>query len=204
MTQSLCQELLQQIVIQLLSDEDDSFFFVVDFFHLMAKIINPNPHVTCGPCHVLKPLKWPAQSVRLRTTALVQIKIPNQTIAQNFHIVDKTFPIPTDEILGRDFLAGWKCNIDYNTWILSIRTSGTTLEIPITNNLKGKYFIPPRCEVIRKLNLNDIEDSITIADEIQNGVFYAISIINRNCPYIKIMYFIRRKRLKFRKISFQN
>lgn len=135
---------------------------------------------------------------------LVQIKIPNQTIAQNFHIVDKTFPIPTDEILGRDFLAGWKCNIDYNTWILSIRTSGTTLEIPITNNLKGKYFIPPRCEVIRKLNLNDIEDSITIADEIQNGVFYSISIINRNCPYIKIMYFIRRKRLKFRKISFQN
>lgn len=43
---------------------------------------------------------------------LVQIKIYNQNLAQNFHIVDENFPIPTDGILGRDFLAGWKCNID--------------------------------------------------------------------------------------------
>lgn len=118
---------------------------------------------------------------------LVQIKIYNQNLAQNFHIVDENFPIPTDGILGRDFLAGWKCNIDYNTWILSIRTSANTLEIPITNHLRGKYFIPPRCEVLKRLHFGNIEDSVTLAQEIQHGVFCANGIISTNYPYVKIM-----------------
>ena len=117
----------------------------------------------------------------------VNININNETLTQNFHIVDQNFPIPTDGILGRDFLTNWKCNIDYDTWILSIKAVGKTLEIPITNNIKGKYLIPPRCEVIRKLSLGNIGDSVTLAREIQHGVFCANGVINKNYPYIKIM-----------------
>lgn len=117
----------------------------------------------------------------------INIIVNNQTLPQHFHIVHENFPIPTDGIIGRDFLTKWKSNIDYDTWILSIKTDDNILEIPITNQLRGKFLIPPRCEVIKKLNIQEIEDSVVIAEQIQEGVFSSNGIISKKHPFVKIM-----------------
>lgn len=40
-------------------------------------------------------------------------------INQKFQLIPDEFPIPTDGILGRDFLTKFRCNINYDSWILT-------------------------------------------------------------------------------------
>lgn len=116
------------------------------------------------------------------------IIINEKNIPQKFHIVDSNFPIPTEGILGRDFMAANKCCIDYDSWLLNIKIDNELVSIPITNNIGGNLVIPPRCQIIKQINLcNVTEDSVVFADEVYPGVLYANSIINKDNPYMKII-----------------
>lgn len=115
------------------------------------------------------------------------IILNEQILPQKFHIVKDNFPIPTDGILGRDFLTNWRCSIDYDTWLLSIKNATDIMTIPITNQFKGNFVIPPRCEVIRSIKLDVTADYVTIAQQIQQGVFCANGIVNRSSPYVKLI-----------------
>lgn len=115
------------------------------------------------------------------------ILIEDVALSQNFHIVENSFPIPTDGILGRDFLCKYKCTIDYDAYLLSIKIGNNIITVPITNQLGGNYIIPPRCEIIKRINLQNIEESVTIAEEIQPGVFCANGIVDTHHKYMKII-----------------
>ena len=104
------------------------------------------------------------------------------------YIVNDNFPIPTDGILGRDFFTSYRCCIDYNTWILSINAFNTCITIPIIEKSRTKQIIPPRCEMIKKLDLlNLTEDMVTISNEIIPGLMYANCIINNENKFVKFI-----------------
>lgn len=49
-------------------------------------------------------------------STFAKISIENVSVEQKFHIVENDFPIPTDGIIGRDFLTKYHCKIDYVPW----------------------------------------------------------------------------------------
>lgn len=108
------------------------------------------------------------------------IILPNNLeISHKFQIINQNFPIPTDGILGRDFLSKYHCKIDYDAWILTCSTISGTVDIPIEDNLASSFTIPPHCEVYRQININNIkEDCVLQSSEIQPGVFCGRAILN--------------------------
>lgn len=116
------------------------------------------------------------------------IILDNLIVHQSFYIVGNNFPIPADGILGRDFLAKHRCCIDYNSWLLSIYVNNEIITIPICDKNNRHNIIPPRCEILKSVNLPQLnEDSVIISGEIQPGVFYANAIINQNNSFIRFL-----------------
>lgn len=110
------------------------------------------------------------------------------SIPHKFHLVDDNFPIPTDGILGRDLLTAYKCCIDYSSWIITFNFENNYISIPIHEKTLTKRMIPPRCEIIKKLEIpNMTEDMVTTANEIKPGLMYANCIINNNNKFVKLI-----------------
>lgn len=112
----------------------------------------------------------------------------NLSILHTFQIVDNNFPIPTDGILGRDFLVKFKCTIDYESWLLNLNLDNYTESLPIEENVNNAYTIPARCEVIRNIpNLSITEDSLVQSQEILPGVFCGNTIVSPTSKCIKFV-----------------
>lgn len=112
----------------------------------------------------------------------------NCIVNHKFQIIPECLPIPTDGILGRDFLAKFRCIIDYDTWTLTSLINSQLIQIPIQDKLNEDIIVPPRCEVYRMIKLNvPNQDYVLRSAELQTGVFCANSIINPQNPLIKII-----------------
>lgn len=98
-------------------------------------------------------------------------------------------PIPTDGILGRDFLVNYRCIIDYDTWTLSgYSKQSENFELTIEDTLNGDLILPPRCEVFRKLDTQHLkEDFVLDATELRAGVFCSNAIISSKNSIVKII-----------------
>lgn len=126
------------------------------------------------------------QTIAETETALITEN--DLSIVHNFQIVDDSFPIPTDGILGRDFLVKFKCTIDYESWLLNINTANYIISLPIEDNAENAFTIPARCEVIRNIpNLSLTEDSVVLSQEIQPGVFCGNTIVSPTSRCIKFV-----------------
>ena len=112
----------------------------------------------------------------------------NLSFVHNFQIVDNDFPIPTDGILGRDFLVKYKCTIDYEYWLLNVNINNNIISLPINDNSNKAFTIPARCEVIRNVpDFSVTEDSVVLAQEIQPGVFCGNTIVSPESRSIKFI-----------------
>lgn len=123
-------------------------------------------------------------------STFTNIFIEGHSVEHTFQIVDSDFPIPTDAILGKDFIKKYRCNLDYDNWTMTIRLKHTKIPIPIYENpVENILIIPSRCEVIRSLNkLKHIShDVVVLNKEIVPGVFVARSISSKHFPYVKII-----------------
>ena len=86
----------------------------------------------------------------VRTNLMVQ----KYFVPHTFHIVDEDFNIPTQEILGKDFLKANRCTINYDNMTASFCSFNTKLKIPISHGTENDNFlVPPRCEVFRIFKL---------------------------------------------------
>lgn len=93
---------------------------------------------------------------KIPTLGSTEVKVTlseEKQITQTFQLVEKDIQIPTDGILGRDFLVKYHCKIDYDTWLLSGQDGNDTFEFTIEGDVGGDIFIPARSEVFRKLDL---------------------------------------------------
>lgn len=128
-------------------------------------------------------------STSYKGTITTDIIYPNNTLIQHkFQLINEDFPIPTDGILGRDFLTKFHCNINYDSWILTAFNADTEIEFTIQDNLGGYFMIPPRCEVLRIIDTGKPDGSYFMeSKEILPGVFNAKSIVNTRNHLIKFI-----------------
>lgn len=109
-------------------------------------------------------------------------------ISHNFQIVGNDFPIPTDGILGRDFLIKHRCTIDYEYWLLNFNYQNHVVSIPIEDSFQNTIILPPRCEVVRRIpNFKVTSDSIVFSQEILPGIFCGNTIVSPTNAMIKFI-----------------
>jgi Reverse transcriptase (RNA-dependent DNA polymerase)/RNase H-like domain found in reverse transcriptase/Retroviral aspartyl protease len=104
-------------------------------------------------------------------------------LEHEFLIVKRHIPFEFDGIIGIDFLTRYRCLIDYDKFLLNFKHEGLLLEIPLVEEI---HIIPPRSEIICRLKVVINQASIILAEEIENGVFCANSIVEHT-PYIRFM-----------------
>lgn len=116
-----------------------------------------------------------------------ELSFETGTINQNLHIVDESFPIPTDGILGLDFIRGFTCNLDYDLMEMTVKASDLIFKVPICDSMDGEIFVPENSEIIHKINIAIKEDSVINHTELQPGVFIAGCIISKEKQYIRLL-----------------
>lgn len=105
----------------------------------------------------------------------------NESFTHNFHVF-QTLPLNIDGILGQDFLAKYKCvlNFEINTLTLNKNYRLNILPLNIysisSNNTQSCIKLPPRSETIGKVQTNIIGDFVIVSNEICEGIFIANSI----------------------------
>lgn len=86
-------------------------------------------------------------------TILIDLNMNNVIIQHKFHLVDDNISIPTDGIIGKDFVKLHRCCIDYDDMSLKIPKYG--LQIPISSELlNGSTVLPARSEIFRLFRVN--------------------------------------------------
>lgn len=129
------------------------------------------------------------ESLETLGTISTVLNVPNGIkIPQNFQVIPQNVPIPTDGIIGRDFLVNYRCVIDYDAWILTGNNHSEYFELTIEDNLDGELVIPPRCEVFRKFELSNLNtDFVLEATEVKPGVFCSNTIIGPSNQLVKLI-----------------
>lgn len=109
-------------------------------------------------------------------------------IEHTFYIVEDDFPIPADGILGRDFFLKYKCKLDYQKWLITLHLGHTKISVAIFSGTEDNVlYIPPRCEVIRRIKLNRRNDALIVNEELIPGVFVARTIVSAENPLVRII-----------------
>lgn len=109
-------------------------------------------------------------------------------LEHSLQIVNENFPIPSSGILGLDFIKNFNCTLDYQNLLLIIPYNPRNILVPILSNPQDNFYLPARCESIRKITLNTNEEYVFIPNqEISDNVHIAQSIVQKSHPYIRIM-----------------
>lgn len=116
------------------------------------------------------------------------ILIDNTKIHQRFHVVPSNFSIPTNGILGKDFLRKYKCKLCYSDMTISLLVDSKHIKISfVEDSFNGTITIPPNCEITRQISLPIKEPSVILNSEISNGLYTGNTIIAPNSAYIRVI-----------------
>lgn len=74
--------------------------------------------------------------------AQTYLTLNNLNLTHPFQLVNENFPIPTDGILGRDFLVKFRCTNDYDNWLLNFNFQNHCISIPIEDKINNSIIIP--------------------------------------------------------------
>lgn len=158
-----------------------------DISILKANIVNPTELVNVDEnCSVTGITQQKLQTIGTITTDIICSN--NTSIQHKFQLINEDFPIPTDGILGRDFLTKFRCTINYDSWLLTVFNAGTEIEFTIQDSLSGYFVMPPRCEVLRIIDSGKPEGNYFMkSTEVVPGVFCAKCIVNSRNHLVKII-----------------
>lgn len=122
-------------------------------------------------------------------TINTDIILNDYAIPQEFHVVSDTFAIPSDGILGRDFIKNNKCQIDYKNMEISFNYYNQTFSLQILDSINSDTnVLPPRSEVFRNFVIKNFQNPQLIPnDEIANGIFIANTIAYDKIVTIRVL-----------------
>lgn len=122
-------------------------------------------------------------------TIHVKLFMNNFAIEHKFHLVSDSVNIPTDGIIGKDFLKCYNCNICYESMRLSFIINNIPIYIKIHEGPDDETIVlPARSEVIRKIKISYTNQPQFIdSQEIENGILVARTIIDTKNPYVRIL-----------------
>lgn len=102
----------------------------------------------------------------------LSLKLNNIEFHHEFLVMDN-FMAGMNGIIGSDFLTKYNANINFENFTVSFIADTEK----ITTSLESKYdsyiTIPPRCEIIKNLWVDEWEDCVVTSSEISEGVFTA-------------------------------
>lgn len=107
-----------------------------------------------------------------------------------FHVVPDYFHIPSDGIIGKDFMKRFRCNIDYDSMMFSFYLDNSLVSIPIMEGpTDDTIVLPARSEVMRQFTLeNRIDQPMLVTpQEVKPGVFIARTMINSSKPLLTVL-----------------
>lgn len=112
-------------------------------------------------------------------------------LPQHLYIVPDTFNMPSDGILGKNFLKTYQCDFSFRTSTLTMYTARG----PISTNIyegpnDNSLVIPPRCEMIRKFNVKfSSRQAIRYvpSQQLAIDVFAANTIVDADEAYVRII-----------------
>lgn len=128
--------------------------------------------------------------IRSLGSAYSKLNINGQKLTQKLFIVPDEFNIPSDGILGKDFLKQFHCTINYKDMTLKIHTDKGII---ILNILEGpnedSFVIPPRCEVTRKFTIESHNNTARYvpSQQLTEGIFTSNTIINPKEAFVRIV-----------------
>lgn len=106
------------------------------------------------------------------------------------HVVPDYFHIPSDGILGKDFMKSFRCNINYDEMLLSFFLGDRLISLPMLEGPSERTIVlPARSEVIRRFNLRQsvTQPTLICSQELKAGVFIARTIVNSQQPLLKLL-----------------
>lgn len=120
-----------------------------------------------------------------------ELLIQNCAIPQKLYVVPDDFNIPSDGILGKDFLKTFRCDIRYQDMSLTLNTELGSLVLEIFEGPdENTFVVPPRCEVVRSFNIK-VDNSKTMryapAQELVKGVYTAHTILDSRNAFVRVV-----------------
>lgn len=128
-------------------------------------------------------------SIESLGTAIISMIIDNIRIEHKFHIFDDTLNIPTDGIIGKDFLKTHHCCIDYGIMALVIRTPYGESKLKIRTEFEnGDIYIPPRAEIFKLFHIKSATFPVVIKNqEIAPNVIIPTTIAYEPQTWIRVL-----------------
>lgn len=128
----------------------------------------------------------------ITTLGCVRSELGNDSFQTNFpiHVVPEEFNIPSDGIIGKDFMKRFRCSLSYEDMTFRFYLEGKLVVIPILEGPEEDTMVLPiRSEVIRQFNLRQmiVEPQLVDSCEISTGVFVARTIINSSRPLVRVL-----------------
>lgn len=126
-------------------------------------------------------------SIRSLGTISVNFYVKNNVLPCTLHVVPDDFNIPSDGILGKDFIKYYRCNIDYDSMLISINTPYDSFSLPILEGPGDNIVLPARSEVIRTFTLKSENPCLIVDQEISPGVLIPKTIVSSKNPLVRVM-----------------
>lgn len=84
------------------------------------------------------------------------LTVGQMEIKTKFHVVSEDFPIPSNGLLGKDFIYSNLFKLDYGDMTFTVRSENAEVVLPIKTGPQGNTIVvPSRCEVFRIFKINN-------------------------------------------------
>lgn len=131
------------------------------------------------------------QMIRSLGSIRCEFFFPGYNLPQHLYIVPDDFNMPSDGILGKNFLKPYQCDFSYSTSTLTMYTPIGPIETRIFEGPdEDTLVIPPRCEVVRKFNIKAPKSQqfrYAPSQQIARDVFTSNAIIDTKNAFIRII-----------------
>lgn len=113
----------------------------------------------------------------------------NVDFEHKFHLVPDDFLIPSNGIIGKDFIKRFKCLIDYGEMKIMIRKPNACVTISIQSELlTGVSPLPPRSETFKIFYIKSEQFPCVIqAQELEEGIVVPTTIAYEEKTWIRVL-----------------
>lgn len=126
-------------------------------------------------------------SLKSLGTIHVGLYTEQDVIDHEFHVVPDEFNIDSDGIIGKDFLAFYRCKIDYEDMTFTINNRYSNIFRLTHGPDELTMTVPPRSEVVRKFTIVGEQECVVDQIMLAPGVYTARTIVSPHEAYIRVI-----------------